>query len=181
MTVAPERETTTKSVLYQWAEEAIEHGMETSAEQATWMLEHQDWAELDAESHRSLLLAWLQRQGPMRHRLTDAVKGTWGRPLAGENGDGPAESTFRILADGVRAWDAMWNVGGKMVATQDLTRDDVVHLKSAYKKRAAELLARLKWLDLLEQEMRRHECKTAGQLRKKGVPLPSVEWVEAGE
>lgn len=179
MTVASE--TTNKSLLYVWAEEAIEHGMSSAAEQVDWMLEHGDWEELDADCHRSLLLAWLQRQGPMRSARHHAISGSWGPPLAGENGDGPAEPAFRILADGVRAWDASWNVGGRMLATSDLTVDDVVHLKSAYKRRATELLARLKWLDLLEQEMRRHDCKTAGQLRKKGVGLPSVEWVEAGE
>lgn len=179
MTVAPE--TKTKSVLYQWAEEAVEHGMETEAEQVAWILEHQDWDDLDVEYRAVLLRTWIHANGPMKMRRHDAITGSWRPPLAGENGDGPSEPTFRILADGVRAWDASWNVGGRMVQTSDLTVDDVAHLKSVYKRKATELLARLKWLDLLEQEMRRHDVKTAGQLRKKGVGLPSVEWVEAGE
>jgi hypothetical protein len=92
-----------------------------------------------------------------------------------ENASGQKESVLRIALAGHAYWSSVWFVAGTHKETRDLTVSDVRWLIADRRRRLAEAIAQVKWLQLVEEFARKHKVKTLGDLEQKGIDLPSID------
>lgn len=86
------------------------------------------------------------------------------------------EAVLRISLAGTAYWSALWNIGGVLKETRDLTTKDVEWLIRDRRQRAGELIAQVKWLEVVRDFARTHQVRdTLGELEAKGLDLPTLD------
>lgn len=89
--------------------------------------------------------------------------------------DQPGVSRMAVDGD---YWSVCWIVNGQFVETRDLNVDQINWLIGEYRQERIELKGKILFLTACAKLARKHRAKTLGDLKRKGVELPSVEFRE---